>query len=54
MVGPKAENKNMDALEKKDCWRNRKPKASSTQDAGGKEKFEGASDDMKGNVFFHW
>ena len=53
MVDPKVENKGADALEKeKDCWDKykKKPKAS-TQDTSGKEKFEGASDDMKGNVF---
>ena len=38
-------------MEKKPRWRSRKPKASSTPDAGGKEKFEGASGEMKGNVF---
>ena len=46
------ENKGVDASEKKPRWNRRMPKASSsTPDVGGKEKFEGASDEMKGNVF---
>ena len=48
------ENKDADASEKKKgCWNkyNKKSKYS-TQEASEKDKFEGASDDMKGNVFF--
>ena len=52
MVEPKVENK--EALSEKKLHQNQKKlKASSTStlNTGGKEKFEGASDEMKGNVF---
>ena len=51
-----SENKDADASEKNPSrarWYNnkKKPKAPSIQVTVGKEKFEGASDEMKGNVF---
>ena len=50
MVEPKVENKDA-SLEKKPRQRRKAKASSSTPDSGGKEKFEGASDEMKGNVF---
>ena len=51
MVDTKVENKDASS-EKKPRWRRKKSSNSnSTPDSGGNEKFEGASDEMKGNVF---
>ena len=47
---PKVENKNESTDKKPRRWRRNKY-STSTHDTSGKEKFEGAADEMKGNVF---